>query len=98
MAGSVTVGDYCVFAGQSGVVGHIRIGNNCRIGAQSGVVSDVADGTEVLGSPASVGNAGRRVLATIPHLPQMRSVIRRLTREVNALKKRLGIHGHEDRE
>jgi UDP-3-O-[3-hydroxymyristoyl] glucosamine N-acyltransferase len=93
LAGSVVTGDYCVLAGQSGVVGHVRLGKGVRVCAQAGVTNDVADGMEVWGSPAIPSQQGRRALATLPQLPQMRSAIRRLTREVNALKRRLRAGG-----
>ncbi len=98
LAGSVIVGDYCVFAGQSGVVGHVRIGNGCRIAAKAGLVGDLKDGQEAWGSPTVGGGNGRRVLATMIHLPQMRSTVRKLTREINTLKKRLGLGGAEPKE
>lgn len=89
IAGSVMVGDYCVFGGQSGVVGHIRIGEGVRVAAQAGLTNDVPAGQEMGGSPAFPLPLIRRAWATLPRLPQMRSAILRLTREVNALKKRL---------
>ncbi len=98
IAGSVTVGDYCVFAGQSGVVGHVRLGAGVKVCAQAGVTNDVPDGLEVWGSPAFPAQQGRRAMATLPHLPQMRSAIRRLTRQLKALKKHLGIKDSGDAE
>ncbi len=98
LAGSVIAGDYCVFAGQSGVVGHIRIGNGCKIAAKAGLVGDLKDGQEAWGSPTVGGGNGRRVLATMPHLPQMRSAIRKLTREINTLKKRMGLTSPDSKE
>ena len=42
-----------MIGGQAGLIGHLRIGRRARIGAQAGVMSDVAEGTEVIGSPAT---------------------------------------------
>lgn len=89
IAGSVEVGNYCVFAGQSGVVGHIRIGDGARVGAKSGVTGDLPAGVEVLGSPARPLAEARRSILTISHLPDMRSAIRRLGKELNQLRDRL---------
>ena len=89
IAGSTEVGDYCAFAGQAGVVGHIRIGSGARIGAKAGVTGDVPAGQEVLGIPAIPLADARRAMMTFSRLPQMRTALRRLTREVNALKRRL---------
>ena len=90
IAGSVTVGNYCVFAGQVGVVGHIKIGDGVKIGAQAGVTNDVPPGQEMLGSPAIPLTEMRRVLANTLQLPEMRTTIKKLTREVEELKRRLG--------
>ncbi len=88
IAGSTEVGEYCVFAGQSGVVGHIRIGDGSRIGAKAGVTGDVAAGEEVLGIPAIPAREAKRSMMTVSRLPQMRTAIRRLSRELSALKAR----------
>jgi UDP-3-O-[3-hydroxymyristoyl] glucosamine N-acyltransferase len=84
------VGNYCVFAGQSGVVGHIRIGDGVQVAAQSGVTGDVPSGMQVGGSPAVPLAEARRAWMAFSHLPQLRTAVRRLTKELAALKKRLG--------
>jgi UDP-3-O-[3-hydroxymyristoyl] glucosamine N-acyltransferase len=89
IAGSVMVGNYCVFAGQAGVVGHIKIGDGAKIGAQAGVSNDVPPGKEMLGTPAIALSQMRRVMATSAQLPEMRTTIKRLAREVEELKRRL---------
>lgn len=89
IAGSTHVGNYCVFAAQSGLVGHIRIGDGVRVAAQSGVTNDVPAGQEVLGSPATPLADARRAMVLTSRLPQMRSALRKLTKEVADLKRRL---------
>jgi len=96
IAGSVMVGDYCVFAGQCGVVGHIRIGDGVRVGAKAGVVSDVAPGLEVLGIPATSGAGARRMLMSWTKVPQLRNAVRKLTREVQAIRRKLGMDPEGD--
>jgi len=96
IAGSVVTGDYCAFAGQSGVVGHVRLGDRVRICAQAGVINDVPDGMELYGSPALPAEQGRRVVAMLGQLPQMRGALKRLTSQVNALKKRLGLKDSDE--
>ena len=96
IAGSTEVGDYCVFGGQAGVVGHIRIGDGARIAAKSGVNSDVPPGQEVLGIPAGPVAEARRAMMSFSRLPQIRTAVRRLTREVSTLKKQLGHQPMED--
>ncbi len=91
IAGSVNVGNYCVFAGQAGVVGHIRIGDGVRVAAQSGVAGDVPAGQEVGGSPALPLSQVRRAWMSLARLPEMRSALQKLVREVNLLKRRFGL-------
>ncbi len=90
IAGSTNVGNYVVFAAQCGSVGHITIGDGAKIGAQSGVVRDVEPGTEVLGAPAYPIQDMRRIAACYPKLPEMRSTIRKLERELASLKSMMG--------
>ncbi len=52
ISGSTELGDFVVAGGQAGLTGHLRIGRKARIGAQAGVMSDVAEGADVVGSPA----------------------------------------------
>jgi len=89
VAGSTIVGDYCSFAGQSGVVGHIRVGDGVRVGAKSGVTHDVPAGQEVLGIPAMPLGQARRAMMSFSRLPQLRTAVRRLTRELAVVKRRL---------
>ena len=82
IAGSATIGNYCVLGGQVGVVGHIKIGNMVRIGAQAGVINDVADGKEIVGSPAIDSSKARRAYALIESLPEMRQKIKELEKKL----------------
>lgn len=93
IAGSVIVGNYCVFAGQAGIVGHIRIGDGAKIGAQCGVTNDIPAGQETWGTPAMPLAQARRSFATVQHLPEIRSAVRKLVREVQAIKRQLGQKG-----
>lgn len=93
IAGSTIVGNYCVFAGQAGVVGHIRIGDGVRVGAKSGVTHDVAAGKEVLGSPAIPLAQARRAMISMSRLPQMRTALQKMTRDLNGLRRILGRGG-----
>jgi UDP-3-O-[3-hydroxymyristoyl] glucosamine N-acyltransferase len=96
IAGSVTVGNYCVFAGQSGVVGHVRIGDGVRIGAKTGISKDVPAGQEMLGVPAVPIATARRMLMSLPHLPELRSAVKKLLKEVGELKRRLAARDGAD--
>lgn len=89
IAGSVMVGNYCVFGGQAGIVGHIRIGDGARVGAKTGVTNDLPPGQEVFGTPSMPLGQARRAFAVLPRLPQMRAALRKLIREVSALKRQV---------
>ncbi len=89
IAGSTMVGNYCVFGGQAGVVGHIRIGDGVRVGAQAGVTGDVTPGVELLGSPAIPRMEAGKSYTLIAKLPELRSTVKKLLRQVEALEKRL---------
>ncbi len=91
IAGSTTLGNYCVFGGQSGSVGHIKIGDGVQVAAQTGVVGDVPAGMQIGGSPSMPLADAKRAWMTISRLPQLRTAVRKLTREVAALKRRLGM-------
>jgi len=89
IAGSTHVGKYCVFAAQSGVVGHVHIADGVQVAGQSGVTNDVPAGQQVLGSPAIPLADARRSMVLTGRLPEMRAEVRRLRKEVDALKARL---------
>ena len=52
IAGSTTIEDDAVFAGQSGAVGHVRVGKGSIVTAKSGVTHDLPPGSAVSGFPA----------------------------------------------
>jgi UDP-3-O-[3-hydroxymyristoyl] glucosamine N-acyltransferase len=91
IAGSTVLGNGCVFGGQSGAEGHIKIGDGVRVAAQTGVVGDVPAGMEIGGSPSMPLADARRAWMALSRLPQLRTAVRRLAREVAALKRRLGL-------
>ncbi len=68
ISGSTILGDHVMVAGQAGLIGHLRIGRKARIGAQAGVMSDVADGADVVGSPAQPVRDFFRQVATLRKL------------------------------
>jgi len=52
IAGSTTIEDDAVFAGQSGAVGHVRVGKGSIVTAKAGVTHDLPPGSAVSGFPA----------------------------------------------
>jgi len=90
IAGSVNVGNRVTMAGQAGVVGHIRIGDGATLGAKAGVTHNVPDGETVLGQPAIPIREMRRQVVYIQRLPELNETVKRLEKEVAALRQELG--------
>lgn len=87
VAGSVSIGRHVTLAGQSGVVGHVRIGDNATVGARAGVTASVPDGETVLGEPARPIHDMRRQVVYVSRLPELYEQVKRLERQVAALRK-----------
>ena len=96
LAGSVTTGDYVVCAGQSGIADHVHLGDRAVVGAQAGVVRDLPGGQTYLGNPAGpVGETSRQLVA-LRHLPETREKVKRLEKDLEALRARLEDNGEGD--
>ncbi|MDE2335326.1 MAG: UDP-3-O-(3-hydroxymyristoyl)glucosamine N-acyltransferase [Rhodospirillales bacterium] len=72
ISGSTELGDFAVVAAQAGLTGHLRIGARARIGAQAGVMADVAEGQDVVGSPAMPARSFFRQVAVLRRLAERR--------------------------
>jgi UDP-3-O-[3-hydroxymyristoyl] glucosamine N-acyltransferase len=89
IAGSTKVGRNCMFGGQVGISGHIRIANGSKIGAQAGIPGDVKEeNTVILGSPAFDIKQFLRSSVVFKRLPELKTKIDTLEKEVESLKKR----------
>ncbi len=75
LAGSVKMGSWCQFGGQSGCADHAQIGHRARVIAQAGVHNDLPDDALVGGAPAIDLRVFRRMVAVEPRLPE---IVRRL--------------------
>jgi len=82
LAGSVTLGNYVVMAGQTAVSDHCTIGDKALLGARAVALSDIPSGVNVMGMPAYEMRQYYKTLAAIKKLPA-------LIKEVKALKKQL---------
>ncbi|SRR5579875_276278 len=71
LAGSVRVGPWCEFGGQTGCADHVKIGERVRVAAQSGIHGDLADGSTVGGTPAVDIRLWRRMSAVMHRLPDL---------------------------
>ena len=87
ISGSTIIGNNVILGGQAGLAGHLKIGDRAFVGAQGGVTKSVEPDAKVAGYPARDLMQMRRVEATQMKLPQMKKDLKRLTKEVDELKK-----------
>lgn len=88
-AGSCTVGDRAVIAGQVGVKDHTRIGKDAIVQAQAGVMNDVDDELVVCGSPARPFRDFFEMLAVQHKLPKLRKQMNDQQKRIEQLEKAL---------
>lgn len=89
IAGSCTTGKYVVCAGQVGVADHVHLGDGAIIGAKAGVHRDMKGGEAYLGSPAIPAKDQARAAMVFRRLPEMRSSLKQLEKQVAALQQQL---------
>jgi len=89
IAGSTSTGDYVVIAGQVGIRDHVHIGSQAMLGAKAGIPNDVAEGASMLGTPATPLREQKLKQAALSKLPEMRRQLKKLTAEVQRIKRGL---------
>ena len=87
ISGSTKIGEGVMIGGQAGVVGHLNIGDHAMIAAGAGIHKDIPPGQICAGSPQQPYREWRRVVKTLPKLPEMRNNITALNRRVEVLEK-----------
>ncbi|MDH7500052.1 MAG: UDP-3-O-(3-hydroxymyristoyl)glucosamine N-acyltransferase [candidate division NC10 bacterium] len=87
IAGSTKLGNRVTLAGQVGLIGHLEIGDDCVVGSQSGVVEDLKPGSVVTGSPAIPHPLFRRMVVSLPRVPEMLKTLRDLKKRLEELEK-----------
>lgn len=89
IAGSTKIGKNCMLGGQVGIAGHIKIANGTKIGAQAGILSDIKEeNTIILGSPAIDYKQFLRSSVIFKKLPDLKTKIDKLEKDVESLKKK----------
>jgi UDP-3-O-[3-hydroxymyristoyl] glucosamine N-acyltransferase len=86
ISGSTHIGKRVMVGGQAGFVGHIEIGDDSFVNAQAGVSKGVGPGSKITGCPAREFMTMRRIEAAEGELPELLKEVRRLRKEVEALK------------
>jgi UDP-3-O-[3-hydroxymyristoyl] glucosamine N-acyltransferase len=88
VAGSTRIGRNVTLAGQVGVVNHIEIGDGATVGPQSGVPQSVPPGAVLSsGIAAAPHREWLKVMALLPQLPKLWTLVRALEKQVSGLKK-----------
>ena len=87
LSGSVRVGDGAVLAGQAGVADHVQIGAGAQLGGQAGANRDLPGGQRWMGTPAMPLGTAARVFAARKQLPELLRRVRRLEKELQALRR-----------
>jgi UDP-3-O-[3-hydroxymyristoyl] glucosamine N-acyltransferase len=89
ISGSTKVGKNCMFGGQVGLAGHIKIANGTKIGAQAGILGEVKEeNTVIIGSPAIDLKQFLRSSVIFRKLPEMKTKLDTLEKEIESLKKK----------
>jgi UDP-3-O-[3-hydroxymyristoyl] glucosamine N-acyltransferase len=86
ISGSTHVGDRVTMAGQVGVAGHLTIGDDVTVGPKSGIARSIEPGKTMGGQPAVERDVYMRTLTVMPKLPDMYKRLRKLEKELEALK------------
>ncbi|NQV28693.1 MAG: UDP-3-O-(3-hydroxymyristoyl)glucosamine N-acyltransferase [Rhodopirellula sp.] len=85
IAGSCTTGDYVRAGGQAGIGDHLNIGSGASLAASSGHHKDVPAGETWAGAPARRLDETIRIVMAQGKLPEMRSTVRSLEKQVAKL-------------
>lgn len=90
ISGSTKIGKNCMIGGQVGVIGHISIADEVKIAAQSGIGASIKTKGEIVqGSPAYKVRDYQRSYVMFRKLPELKSEIESLKKELQQLKTKL---------
>ncbi len=89
IAGSSKVGNNCIIGGGVLISGHISVGNHVTIAGGSAVSNNVKDGQTIMGIPAIEHSKAARGYIVQRRLPELKSTVDRLEKELNQLKAKL---------
>lgn len=87
IAGSTKIGNNVMIGGQVGIIGHLTIADDVKIAAQSGIQASIKEkGKIVQGSPAFDVNHYRKSYVIFRQMPEIKSQIDKLEKEIEQLK------------
>jgi UDP-3-O-[3-hydroxymyristoyl] glucosamine N-acyltransferase len=83
VAGSVTMGSYCVIGGRVTIAGHLKICDQVQIAGVSAVTKDITKPGQYGGYPLQPLKDSLRSLASLASLPEMRKMLAEISKKVN---------------
>ena len=86
LAGSCKLGHHVVLAGQAGVADHVTLGDQVTLTAKTGTFRDNERNTGVSGWPAAPTGEWKRLMATLPKLPDLAKKVRELERRLREIE------------
>lgn len=89
ISGSVTIGDSVILAGQVGVAGHLEIGDHTVVAAKSGVTKSLPGAVHFSGFPAKPHLEEKKIMISLPKLPDMVKKVIQLTTAIQRIARRL---------
>ncbi len=90
VSGSTKIGKNGLIGGQVGIIGHLQLADGVKIAAQSGIGKDIKnEGDVVQGSPAFAYLPYQKSYAIFKNLPQLRSQIIDMEKEIKDLKSKI---------
>jgi UDP-3-O-[3-hydroxymyristoyl] glucosamine N-acyltransferase len=88
IAGSSSVGRYCLIGGQAGIKDHVEVGSGVILATRVGIYRNVPDGSVMAGSvPAMPHKVFLRAQSLFKRLPEILDRIRKLEGIVMANRK-----------
>lgn len=82
LAGSCTLEDFVVLAGNVGLADHTKMGRGSKAGAKSGVMGHIAPGKEVWGLIATESRSALKSQAALRRLPELEKRVKELERQL----------------
>ena len=79
-AGSLTIGDRCVFGGRSTATGHISICSDVHTGGMCGITKSITEPGAYAGFPLRKLKDDLKIRALIKQLPQIKKDVNNLKR------------------
>jgi UDP-3-O-[3-hydroxymyristoyl] glucosamine N-acyltransferase len=90
IAGSSSVGRYCLLGGQVGIRDHVSVGDGVILATRVGIYRNVPDGSVMAGSvPAMPHKVFLRAQSLFKRLPEMLDRIRKLERLLKSNNKEI---------